>query len=255
MRSFWTAAVVCGIAAAQAPSADTVKQVLTNRLMALKPAAARERNVVFQVLRPGSFDGGAFKFRATVLVRDYDAGYPPNRYYGRTCVGKLDGEFAMSPDGGGGWRVEGAMTPPMDKTMCQNNPDAGVSSIPLATLQGVVATANAVAVVAPAGHATTAAAAPADAGAVRVGSYECWANGEARMPMNFTIRNATQYVDSEGKVGTYAVNGGRIAFRGGVLDGVFPAGFYSTYEIYMGRPKVSFRNSGGSEIQYCGWVK
>jgi hypothetical protein len=40
MRSFWIAAVVCGIAAAQAQSADTVKQVLTNRLMALKPAAA-----------------------------------------------------------------------------------------------------------------------------------------------------------------------------------------------------------------------
>jgi hypothetical protein len=244
MRSVFLFAIACGIAVAQAPTSDAVQQTLTQRLMALKPSSAAERNVVFQALRPGHMDGGTFKFRATVLVRDYDRGYPANRYYGRTCVGKLDGEFTMSPNGAGGWIVEGAITPSMDQTTCQPNPSDGVSSIPLSTLQGTVAKAGA-----PPAPALTA------AGAVRLGSYECWANGEARMLMNFRIASTTQYVDSEGKSGTYAVNGGRIAFRGGLLDGVMPAGFYATYEMVQGRPKVSFRNSGGSEVQYCEWTK
>ena len=248
MRSVFLFTVACGIAAAQTPTSEAVQQTLTQRLMALKPDSAAERNVVFQALRPGHMDGGAFKFHATVLVRDYERGYPRNRYYGNTCVGKLDGDFTMSPNGAGGWIVSGAMTPPLDQKVCKPNPGDGVSSIPLSTLQGTVAQAGS-----PQPPPVTAAGAAA--GAVRLGSYECWAYGQARMLMNFRITSATQYVDSEGKSGTYAVNGGRIVFRGGLLDGVLPAGFYSTYEMVQGRPKVSFRNSGGSEVQYCEWVK
>src|SRR5581483_3301880 len=70
-------------AVAAGPPADTLKQVLTRKLMILKPSEATERNVLFQSVQPGS---GMNTFRVTAIIRDYSPGYPKNRYYGQTCT-------------------------------------------------------------------------------------------------------------------------------------------------------------------------
>jgi hypothetical protein len=242
-------AALFSAAAESGPTAETLKVVLTQRLAKLKPADALERNVLFQSVLAGRPDGSSYPFRVTALIRDYGAGYPRNRYYGQTCVGLLNEVvFTLTPDAFGGWNVQGAMTPPLDTVRCQANPADGVTSIPLASLQGTVA---------PRGSAAPPPAPLRTApGAVAPGSYECWANGQARMLMNFTVRPAAQYTDSEGKTGTYAVDAsGRIAFRGGMLDGVLPNGFYGVYLVDHGRPKVSFRNASGNEVTNCEWTK
>ncbi len=71
------------------------------------------------------------------------------------------------------------------------------------------------------------------------------------MLLNFTALAGNQYRDNQGAMGTMTVGGnGRVTFRGGLLDGFMPAGFYATY-IAQPRPKVSFRNSSGNEVQFC----
>ena len=86
-----------------------------------------------------------------------------------------------------------------------------------------------------------------------MGSYECWANGQARMLLNFSIRSNTQYTGSDGQAGSYSLdsNTGRVTFRGGALDGVMPKGFFAVYHAPKGMPTLSFRNSGGSEVSFC----
>jgi hypothetical protein len=64
---------------ASTPTAETLKQVLTKKLLALKPASAAERNVLFQVVQVGRPRGESYPFRVTALVRDYDPGYPSER--------------------------------------------------------------------------------------------------------------------------------------------------------------------------------
>jgi hypothetical protein len=88
---------------------------------------------------------------------------------------------------------------------------------------------------------------------VATGPYECWANGAPRLLLNFSIRSATDYRDSDNKPGTYIYDSktGRITFKGGGLDGVMPRNFYSIYHEPKGRPTVSFRNPQGSEASYC----
>ncbi|HEU0120013.1 MAG TPA: hypothetical protein VFQ91_05765 [Bryobacteraceae bacterium] len=89
------------------------------------------------------------------------------------------------------------------------------------------------------------------------GSYECWANGAARLLLNFSIRSSTQYIDSDNKPGLYSYNSktGRLSFKGGALDGVMPSGFIAVYHEPKGRPTVSFRSPRGSEAAFCEKVK
>lgn len=88
---------------------------------------------------------------------------------------------------------------------------------------------------------------------VAAGSYECWANGQARLLMNFTIKSATQYADYENKPGIYQYDSksGKVAFKGGGLDGVMPDGFTAIYHVPQGRPTVSFRSPRGAEAAFC----
>jgi hypothetical protein len=94
---------------------------------------------------------------------------------------------------------------------------------------------------------------PAAGGGVASGSYQCWANGQARPLLNFTALAGNQYRDNQGTTGGMLVDGGtgRVTFKGGLLDGFMPAGFYAVYYAPQGRPTVSFRNSGGGEAQFC----
>ena len=88
---------------------------------------------------------------------------------------------------------------------------------------------------------------------VALGAYECWANGSARLLLNFSIKSAAEYTGSDNTKGTYAYapGTGRITFKGGALDGVMPNGFYTVYHEPKGIPSVSFRNSSGNEASFC----
>ena len=150
------------------------------------------------------------------------------------------------------------MTPDLSSKQCKDNTADGVAAIPLTSLTGVRAQpAGGQPAIAPANQAaSTPALAPSanrPAGrGVAPGAYECWGNGQPRLLLNFTALANGGYRDSEGKMGTISVDAnGRVTFRGGTLDGFMPSGFYAVYHAPQGRPTVSFRNSGGSEAQYC----
>ena len=133
------------------PGADTFRQVMHQRLQKLLISGYTQRDVRFVSVQAGSARNGAYPFRATIVIRDYGPGYPKNRYYGQTCVGKLvDQDYWMSPDGFGGWKVEGVMTPGLNASTCKDNPSEGVSSMPVEALEGTPAGAAAMTPSAPA---------------------------------------------------------------------------------------------------------
>lgn len=98
---------------------------------------------------------------------------------------------------------------------------------------------------------------PAAPAKVAMGSYECWANGQARMLLNFKIKSATQYTGSDDKPGNYSYDShsGKITFKGGSLDGAMPDGYVSIYHEQKGQPTVSFRSPRGAEASFCQLVK
>ena len=215
-----------------------------------------ERNVLFQNVRQVAGNAGSYQFEVTALIRDYGPGYPRNRYYGQTCVGKMNQRlFTFGPDGKGGWGIDGRFTVGMGPDQqCKNNPGESISSFPLASLSGTPAPEGPI--TSPGGSAAAAADARGQGG-VAAGSYECWANGQARMLLNFTIGGGGKYTDSDGKVGSFGFDAktARIVFKGGLLDGFMPQAFFAIYHEPQGRPTVSFRNSGGSEATFCEKVK
>jgi len=209
------------------PTVETLKQVLTKKLMKLTPGGSTERNVLFLSVQAGSANSGTYPFKVTAVVRDYGAGYPKNHYYGTTCVGHLDEQvYTLLKDDFGGWDVQGVMTPPMATNQCKNNPAEGVSAIPLNTLQGTQAgpaqAANA-APVAPVGMAAATPAAGSSGSALRQGEWACYGSGgRALIGLGFKITSGSTYTDLDNKSrGTYNYNSGAgtITFNGGHLAG------------------------------------
>jgi hypothetical protein len=244
--------LVAAPAAAQpaAPNAATLEQALDRKLQKLKPSGMTERNVLFQAVRAGSGGAGGYPFQVTLLIRDYGPGYPSNRYYGETCVAHMDQQiFTLVPDGFGGWDVQGRLTPDMESRTCKANPAAGASSMPLAQLTGTPAPSGDAVAPAPAAPGVAA----GSSSEIAQGAYECWANGEARPLMNFTVRGGGLYVGSDGARGAYRVDPStsRVLFAGGALDGVMPPGFFAVYHAPGGRPTVSFRGRSGAEAAFC----
>jgi hypothetical protein len=220
------------MAQGSAPGVDTVKQTLDRRWQQLKPQDATERNVLFQEARANGGAAGSYWFQVSATIRDYSPGYPRNRYYGQTCVAHMQGVYKVWADSTGKWQVDGRMTPDLSARQCKPNPSEGVSSIPAQGLPGAPARSG---------------------GGLAQGSYECWANGQARALLNFTAKAGGQYIGSDGKSGSFSIDAGtgRIAFHGGSLNGVFPAGFYAVYHEPQGRPTVSFRSDRGAEVAFC----
>jgi hypothetical protein len=110
-----------GCAKNDAPSAEEFKQVLGERLQELKPAGFTVRTVRFEEVRLGEATRGNFPFEVTATVHDYGPGYPANRYYGQTCVGKMDKwKFDMRRDEFGRWFVQGRMT--VSDRVCKDKP-------------------------------------------------------------------------------------------------------------------------------------
>lgn len=200
---------------AQAPTVDTLKQVLNQRLQKLRPEGFTERNVLFQDVQAGK-GSGDFPFQVTAVIRDYGPGYPANHFYGETCVGRMDKRvFRMSRNDFGQWQVEGAMTVThSDGLVCKNNPSAGVSSMPLSSLQGSAA---------PAGTPPPAPAPPATSASpgLATGEYACYGSG-GRLLIGLGFRNLGngKYTDLDRKsTGTYTIKGSTITFQGGHMDG------------------------------------
>ena len=194
---------------AQAPSPDVLKQVLSKTLLGLRPEGYTERQVLFQSVTANPKKGAFYPFTVTAIIRDYNPGYPPNRYYGTTCVRKMDGWiFNLSPGANGQWAVDGMMTVTNTST-CTDNPSAGVSSVPLATLSGT-----------PAPTGTPAAAPAAE---LHIGEWACYGTGGRLMAgMGFRLQPNGAYVDLDNKrAGRYTHNkaAGTITFQGGFLDG------------------------------------
>jgi hypothetical protein len=236
-------------AADDAPTVDTLKQVLEKRLQSLRPTGMTERNVIFQDVRPGRPSGASWPFQVTAVVRDYGPGYPPNRFYGETCVGRMEKwPFTLAKDAFGEWQVQGRMTI-TDARQCKPNPAEGVSAVPLSDLGGA---SSAVPPTQPQAAGKEAPrpngnAGGGTAGEVASGAYECWFSTRAQPGLNFTIEGGGRYRDVDGAAGTYSFDRatGRLAFRGGALDGqiaAYPA---------KATPTVSFRNAQNREIAFC----
>jgi hypothetical protein len=242
------------IHAQNAPSPDDAKRAIDQRLQKIWKGLGTKgtRTVLFQQIVAGRGTPGHYPFRATILIHDQEVGYPANHFYGKTCVGRLDQQtYVLSPDEFGGWNVDGAMTPGLSDKTCKDNPGPGQSAIPLSSLGGTPAQAGSSA---PAPQRPSAPSeSAASQSAVVIGQYECWGNGQARPLLNFSVIGNGQYRDAEGHKGSFQVdaNSGRMAFRGGKLDGFLPAGYYAMYHAPHGRPTVSFRNSSGMEVQFC----
>jgi len=238
--------------AQSAPTVDDMKRAVEKKLLKIWKdiGTAGERTVLFQSVQAGrSSSPGSYPFKATVNIFDHETGYPPNHYYGKTCVGTLTDEvFVLRMDDFGAWDAQGRMTPNLSDKQCTNNTSTAIPAIPAEL--GAKAPAAGAASAQPAA-AMRPAATPGQG--VAVGDYQCWANGQARMLLNFSVLSANQYRDSEGKTGAFTIDpsNGRMAFKGGSLDGFLPAGFYAMYHTPQGRPTVSFRNSGGSEVTFC----
>jgi hypothetical protein len=209
-----TALISATVLSAQAPTVDMLKQVLNQRLQKLRPDGSTERNVLFQEVRAGNASGGDYPFQVTALVRDYGPGYPANRFYGETCVGRMDKRvFRMSRDDFGQWKVEGAMTITHGPDMqCKPNPSAGVSSIPLSSLQGAAA---------PEGTPPPAPAASQGSSALATGEYACYGSGgRLLIGLGFKVIANGKYTDLDRKsTGAFTVQGSTITFHGGSLDG------------------------------------
>src|ERR1051326_2260337 len=251
--SFLFAAAHSPAYAQNAPSIEDAKQAIDRKLHKIWKDIGTNgtRTVLFQEVVAGRSTPGHFPFRATILVHDQETGYPPNHYYGKTCVGRLDQEiYILAQDDFGAWDAQGTMTPDLSTKTCKDNPAAGVAGIPLTSLQGTRAGA---AGSAPPARSAAIQNAPGTGASVALGQYQCWGNGQARPLLNFTALANGQYRDNEGHIGkmNVAPATGRVVFSGGTVEGFLPSGYYAVYYAPGGRPTVSFRNSGGSEVQFC----
>ena len=245
--------VAAGQMFAQAPNVATAKQALEKRWQKLRPDGVSERNVLFQQVEAGRSNGRSYPFRVSVVLRDYGPGYPSNRYYGNTCVSKIQEEvYTLEPDQFGGWDAQGKMTPDLRDQVCKPNPAAGVSSQPLEALPGSPAPTGQ-----PVSSAATETRPPSNSGgggAVSAGAYQCWSHGQARMLLNFTIRGGGEYTGSNGAPGRYAFDPAsqKITFTGGSLDNAFGPGYYAIYHAPQGHPTVSIRSErSGGEVTFC----
>lgn len=87
---------------------------------------------------------------------------------------------------------------------------------------------------------------------VALGDYECWANGSARMLLNFKVTTAGQYTASDGSRSSFSHDPatGQIVFKGYLAESM-PNGYTTKYHEPKGRPTVSFRSARGSEASFC----
>ena len=209
-------AFCCAITvSAQQPTVAQFEQTLETQLQGLKPQGTAVRTVRFASAQAGKSNGGFYPFLVTASIHDYGTGYPPNNYFGETCVGKMANEkFDMVKDDFGKWMVQGRMTP--RESECKKNPAEGISSIPLSSVGGSPAST------APT-PAPSASASKSPATALYIGEWACYGFGNRIMAgMGFVLDSKGGYADTDGaRGGKYSYNAARstLTFHGGFLSG------------------------------------
>jgi hypothetical protein len=77
------------------------------------------------------------------------------------------------------------------------------------------------------------------------GKYECWHFSTPLPGMNLTIKGGGQYIDAEGKTGSYTIANGQIAFTGGDFDG-------QRTKFRPGKPPtIAIIGPSGGETETC----
>jgi hypothetical protein len=199
----------CSSRGSDGPTVDQFKAALDAELQQLRPEGYTERTVLFEDVRAGTVNGPRHSFVVTATIHDYGPGYPPNGYFGQTCVGRMDGwVFEMLPDAAGRWIVQGRKT--ASDAQCRDNPAEGQSAVPVASLRGE--------------RAAAVAAPPAPApGSLPLGEYACYGTGGTMLAgMGFVLSPDGTYADVDGERGgrwSHDAGAATIAFSGGYLDG------------------------------------
>ena len=227
-------AIQC-IGFAGALSVEQVKQIMDQRWQQSKPESITKRSVVFQDIRAA----GNGRFLVSAIVHDYNSGYPPNHYYGNTCLLRFENLDTSIINDGTKWAVNANFA--NYQRECKTNTSQGVSAIPVASLPGSSAATGVV----------TSGPAPTSY-SPKQGAYGCWSGNRSQLRFNFSIRGGGQYTDSVGAAGAFRFdnNNQRIEFQGGLLSNL-GAGYYAIYYEPEGLPTVSMRNSKGEEAVFC----
>ncbi len=201
-----------GLAGHDQPTLEEAAQALDKAWIKLTPDGMTERNVLFESIEAGQPNGETYPFRVTVTIRDYGPGYPPNSYFGQTCVTKIPAEpYRLTRDAFGDWQVQGRMNVFAPGDRCEENPAEGATSIALDSLPGEPASAT------PA--AAPRALAPEER-AVVTGDWSCSGNGQVLF--GFALDPDGSYRDGDGNpAGSFAFDpmAATISFTGGPFDG------------------------------------
>jgi hypothetical protein len=222
MRVFQSVTIVvafCLLSSCQSeaqPNTEQFKKVFVKQLQALRPEGYETRTIKLVQVTPGKTNSGTTSYKVTAYIHDYDEGYPPNNYYGQTCVGKMDSWiFKMHKDDFGEWVVEGAFTVP--NSNCITNPSQGVQSQPLSEVPGTVYEEST-------DHVSNKPDTDvAGKSTLYVGEYAAYGTGGRLMAgMGMILTADNRYYDLDKKrAGTYKYNqkARTITFSGGFLSG------------------------------------
>lgn len=218
------ALMVLGVPARSAnerPTVEQFKQVLNARLQKLKTDGYPVRTVLFQEVRAGTPNGGYYPFQVTAIIHDYGPGFPANKFYGETRIGKIDKwKFDLRRDEFGAWVVQGRMTPEFEY---HKNPAEGVSAVPVDTLPGTPVAKSPASGEKGGASEKHAPKQTAKNGELYLGEYACYGTGNRLMAgMGFRLKAGGTYQDLDGKRGgqyAYDARAHTISFRGGFLDG------------------------------------
>ena len=199
------------------PSADIFKEAFVKQLQQLRPEGYERRTVKLVQVTTGKTNSGTTSYKVTAYIHDYDEGYPPNNYYGQTCLGKMDNWiFTMHKDDFGEWAVQGMFT--VTNSTCISNPSQGVESQPITAVPGTIYET---------GKNTATTDKPAtttdNKSSLYIGEYAAYGTGGRLMAgMGLILTSGNRYYDlHKQRGGTYNYNqkAGTITFTGGFLSG------------------------------------
>lgn len=213
--------LACGMAtgfhSAAQPSTEIFKETFVKQLQSLRPEGYEKRTVKLVQVTPGKTNSGTTSYKVTAYIHDYDEGYPPNSYYGQTCVGKMDNWiFKMHKNDFGEWVMEGMFT--VTNNNCITNPAEGVQSQPLSDVPGTIYEIGKIQT------ATNKTNSDANGkSSLYIGEYAAYGTGGRLMAgMGIILTADNRYYDLDKKRGgTYRYNQktGTITFIGGFLSG------------------------------------
>lgn len=215
--AFFVVGMFTALKSGAQPSTEIFKEVFVKQLQHLKPVGYERRTVKLVQVTPGKTVGGTTSFKVTAYIHDYDEGYPSNKYYGQTCLGKMDNWiFTLLKNDFGEWVVQGRFT--VTNNTCITNPSLGEESQPLSDVPGTTYEIGK-----NAGAATNTVKKSEHPNTLYIGEYAAYGTGGRLMTgMGMTLTADGRYYDLDKKRGgTYKYNqqASTITFTGGFLTG------------------------------------